>query len=99
MKKIASIRRSTQALLVLVAIAASGSALAAGNAVLAIYQQPETLDPYNTNTTINAVVIFRPIPRPAIRKVLLKEQLRCGFTLPGNVADWELSIHGRDRGW
>ena len=52
MKKIASIRRSTQALLALVAIAASGSALAAGNAVLAIYQQPETLDPYNTNTTI-----------------------------------------------
>ncbi len=56
MKKIASIRRSTQALLALVAIAASGSALAAGNAVLAIYQQPETLDPYNTNTTITTAV-------------------------------------------
>ena len=54
MKKIASIRRSTQALLALVAIAASGSALAAGNAVLAIYQQPETLDPYTPT---------RPSPR------------------------------------
>jgi len=41
------------------AILAAGSlsaAHAAGNAVLAIYQQPETLDPYNTNTTMTTAV-------------------------------------------
>jgi len=32
------------------------SAQAAGNAVLAISQQPETLDPYNTNTTMTTAV-------------------------------------------
>ena len=56
MKKTASTRRTAQALLALAAFAASGSVLAAGNAVLAIYQQPETLDPYNTNTTITTAV-------------------------------------------
>ncbi|MFT3718656.1 glutathione ABC transporter substrate-binding protein GsiB [Pseudorhodoferax sp.] len=56
MKKTAPTRRAAQALLALAALAASGSVLAAGNAVLAIYQQPETLDPYNTNTTITTAV-------------------------------------------
>lgn len=56
MKKNASIRRTAQALLALAAIAASGSVLAAGNAVLAIHQAPETLDPYNTNTTLTTAV-------------------------------------------
>ena len=40
----------------LAALGASASALAASNAVLAIYQQPETLDPYNTNTTLTTAV-------------------------------------------
>lgn len=56
MKKNASIHRTAQALLALAAIAASGSVLAAGNAVLAIHQAPETLDPYNTNTTLTTAV-------------------------------------------
>ena len=56
MKKNASTHRVAQGLLALAAFAAAGSALAAGNAVLAIYQQPETLDPYNTNTTITTAV-------------------------------------------
>lgn len=56
MKKNASARRTALALLALASIAASGSALAAGNAVLAIYQQPETLDPYNTNVTLTTAV-------------------------------------------
>ena len=56
MKKNASIHRTAQALLALAAIAASGSVLAAGNAVLAIHQAPETLDPYNTNPTLTTAV-------------------------------------------
>ena len=56
MKKTLSSRRIAQGLMALAALAASGSVLAAGNAVLAIYQQPETLDPYNTNTTITTAV-------------------------------------------
>ncbi|MCS4510146.1 glutathione ABC transporter substrate-binding protein GsiB [Xylophilus ampelinus] len=59
MQKTLSSRRIAQglmALAALAALAASGSVLAAGNAVLAIYQQPETLDPYNTNTTITTAV-------------------------------------------
>ena len=43
-------------LLALVAAAACSGALAAGNAVLAISGQPETLDPYNTNTTLTTAV-------------------------------------------
>ncbi|MFE8643613.1 glutathione ABC transporter substrate-binding protein GsiB [Sphingomonas sp. NCPPB 2930] len=56
MQKTPSSRRIAQGLMALAALAASGSVLAAGNAVLAIYQQPETLDPYNTNTTITTAV-------------------------------------------
>ena len=56
MKKTTTSRRIAGSLLALAVLAASGSALAAGNAVLAIYQQPETLDPYNTNTTITTAV-------------------------------------------
>ena len=56
MKKTLHSRRVAAGLLALVAVAASGAALANGNAVLAIYQQPETLDPYNTNTTITTAV-------------------------------------------
>jgi glutathione transport system substrate-binding protein len=40
----------------LLALAASGSALAAKDVVLAIGGQPETLDPYNTNTTLTTAV-------------------------------------------
>ncbi len=56
MKKTPAFRRVAASLLALAALSATGSALAAGNAVLAIYQQPETLDPYNTNTTITTAV-------------------------------------------
>jgi glutathione transport system substrate-binding protein len=38
------------------ALASAGSALAAKDAVLAIGGQPETLDPYNTNTTLTTAV-------------------------------------------
>ncbi|MCW8166080.1 glutathione ABC transporter substrate-binding protein GsiB [Verminephrobacter aporrectodeae subsp. tuberculatae] len=44
------------ALLGLAALAASGTALAARDVVLAIGYQPETLDPYNTNSTITTAV-------------------------------------------
>ena len=40
----------------LAGLAASGSALASKDVVLAIGYQPETLDPYNTNTTITTAV-------------------------------------------
>jgi len=43
-------------LLAFSALALSLHAQAAGNAVLAIYQAPETLDPYNTNTTLTTAV-------------------------------------------
>ena len=56
MKKTSPSRRFAESLLALAALAASGSVLASGNAVLAIYQQPETLDPYNTNTTMTTAV-------------------------------------------
>lgn len=56
MKKTATIRRTAQGLLALAAFAACSAVLANDNAVLAIYQPPETLDPYNTNTTITTAV-------------------------------------------
>jgi glutathione transport system substrate-binding protein len=56
MKKTVTIRRTAQGLLALAAFAACGTVLAGGNAVLAIGYQPETLDPYNTNTTITTAV-------------------------------------------
>ncbi|MEH3087325.1 MAG: glutathione ABC transporter substrate-binding protein GsiB [Xylophilus ampelinus] len=56
MKKTQSSRSIAAGLLALSALAASGQALAAGNVVLAIGQQPETLDPYNTNTTMTTAV-------------------------------------------
>ena len=56
MKKTIHSRRIASSLLALAALAASGSVLAAGNAILAIGQQPETLDPYNTNTTMTTAV-------------------------------------------
>ncbi|MFT4190485.1 MAG: glutathione ABC transporter substrate-binding protein GsiB, partial [Comamonas sp.] len=56
MKTSTPTRRIAAGLLALAAFAGPASALAAGNAVLAIYQQPETLDPYNTNTTITTAV-------------------------------------------
>ena len=43
-------------LLALLALASTGSALAAKDVVLAIGGQPETLDPYNTNTTLTTAV-------------------------------------------
>lgn len=43
-------------LLALLAFAATGSALAAKDVVLAIGAQPETLDPYSTNTTLTTAV-------------------------------------------
>jgi glutathione transport system substrate-binding protein len=43
-------------LLALLSLAAAGSALAATDVVLAIGGQPETLDPYNTNTTLTTAV-------------------------------------------
>ncbi|MHA7602390.1 glutathione ABC transporter substrate-binding protein GsiB [Alicycliphilus sp. T452] len=52
-KTTVTFRRS---LLALAALAVSTGALAAGNAVLAIGGQPETLDPYNTNTTLTTAV-------------------------------------------
>ncbi len=42
--------------LTVLALASAGSALAAKDAVLAIGGQPETLDPYNTNTTLTTAV-------------------------------------------
>lgn len=42
--------------LAVLALASTGSALAAKDAVLAIGGQPETLDPYNTNTTLTTAV-------------------------------------------
>ena len=60
MKKTIHSRRIASSLLALAALAASGSVLAAGNAILAIGQQPETLDPYNTNTCL---LYTSPSPR------------------------------------
>jgi len=51
-----SLSRAAGNLLALSALAFSIHAQAAGNAVLAIYQAPETLDPYNTNTTLTTAV-------------------------------------------
>ncbi len=48
--------RWASALLGLAALTASGTALAAKDVVLSIGYQPETLDPYNTNTTITTAV-------------------------------------------
>ena len=56
MKKSSTTHYLASSLLALAALGASASALAANNAVLAIYQQPETLDPYNTNTTLTTAV-------------------------------------------
>jgi len=56
MKPTSSSTRWASALLGLAALAASGAALAANDAVLSIGFQPETLDPYNTNTTITTAV-------------------------------------------
>lgn len=56
MKKTIASLRTAASLLALTAAACSLSAHAAGNAVLAISQQPETLDPYNTNTTLTTAV-------------------------------------------
>jgi glutathione transport system substrate-binding protein len=56
MKPTSSSTRWASALLGLAALAASGTALAANDAVLSIGWQPETLDPYNTNTTITTAV-------------------------------------------
>lgn len=43
-------------ILAMLALAASASSMAAGDPVLAIGGQPETLDPYNTNTTLTMAV-------------------------------------------
>jgi len=43
-------------LLALLSLTATGTALAASDVVLAIGGQPETLDPYNTNTTLTTAV-------------------------------------------
>lgn len=56
MKPSSSSLRWASALLGLAALAASGTALAAKDVVLSIGYQPETLDPYNTNTTITTAV-------------------------------------------
>lgn len=48
--------RWTSALLGLAAVAVSGAAFAAKDAVLSIGYQPETLDPYNTQQTITTAV-------------------------------------------
>ncbi len=56
MKPTSSSTRWASALLGLAALAASGTVLAANDAVLSIGFQPETLDPYNTNTTITTAV-------------------------------------------
>ena len=56
MKQSSSSLRWASALLGLAALAASGTALAAKDVVLSIGYQPETLDPYNTNTTITTAV-------------------------------------------
>lgn len=57
MTNTASTRRIAQSLLALAAFAASGAAMAAAsNPVLAIAYPPETLDPYNTNTTMTTAV-------------------------------------------
>jgi glutathione transport system substrate-binding protein len=56
MKTTQSSRTVAASLLAAASLAASASALAAGTVVLAIGQQPETLDPYNTNTTVTTAV-------------------------------------------
>lgn len=43
-------------ILAMLALAASTTSMAAGDLVLAIGGQPETLDPYNTNTTLTMAV-------------------------------------------
>lgn len=49
-------RLIASSVLAVLALASAGSALAAKDAVLAIGGQPETLDPYNTNTTLTTAV-------------------------------------------
>ena len=56
MKQSSSSLRWASALLGLAALAMTGTAMAAKDAVLSIGYQPETLDPYNTNTTITTAV-------------------------------------------
>jgi glutathione transport system substrate-binding protein len=56
MKQSTSNLRWASTLLGLAMLAASGSALAARDVVLSIGGQPETLDPYNTNTTLTTAV-------------------------------------------
>ncbi len=51
--------RWASALLGLAALAASGTALAAKDVILSIGYQPETLDPYNTNTTITTTAVTK----------------------------------------
>jgi glutathione transport system substrate-binding protein len=55
---ITTLRRKTLAasLLTVLALSGAGSALAARDVVLAIGNQPETLDPYNTNATLTTAV-------------------------------------------
>ena len=48
--------RDFAGLMALASVAMTGQAGAAGSAVLAIGQQPETLDPYSTNTTLTTAV-------------------------------------------
>ena len=54
--KTKSFRRIAISLSTLAVLGVSVPALAASNVVMAIYQQPETLDPYNTNTTMTTAV-------------------------------------------
>ena len=56
MKQSPTTLRWASTLLGLAMLAASGHALAARDVVLAINAQPETLDPYNTNTTLTTAV-------------------------------------------
>jgi len=56
MRKFLTSHHAAASLLAASILATGTLAQAAGNAVLAIYQQPETLDPYNTNTTMTTAV-------------------------------------------
>ena len=56
--RIKPLRTKTLALslLAVFSMASAGSALAAKDVVLALSSQPDTLDPYNTNTTLTTLV-------------------------------------------
>ena len=85
MKKTPASRRVAASLLALAALSATGSALAAGNAVLAIYQQPETLAGFLLQAPLrpeNLALVRQAAPAGGGPQQTLRQQVGVLLSLP-----------------